>query len=252
MTVSFHKYGEGFFPFTGRLDERGDGKGKYFALNVPLRSGIRDHNYLRLFKAIMEPTIMKFRPTAIVLQCGADSLAGDRLGPFNLSIKAHGECVRFIKTYGLPLLVLGGGGYRQSSVARCWAYETGVLTGTYLPDQLPQNSYYEYYGPEHKLHPDLTSENHNIPDDNTPTIVERIRILTLEKLRYLDGAPSVQMQEIPPDLMGAKEDEERTFDEQLEEEIGASGAEYRRDSKLRDGDLLAEEVTRAGKTFRRF
>lgn len=28
-----------------------------------------------------------YRPGAIVLQCGADSLAGDRLGAFNLSIE---------------------------------------------------------------------------------------------------------------------------------------------------------------------
>jgi hypothetical protein len=28
-----------------------------------------------------------FRPGAIVLQCGADSLSGDKLGTFNLSMK---------------------------------------------------------------------------------------------------------------------------------------------------------------------
>lgn len=27
-----------------------------------------------------------YRPTAVVLQCGADSLAGDKLGCFNLSM----------------------------------------------------------------------------------------------------------------------------------------------------------------------
>jgi acetoin utilization deacetylase AcuC-like enzyme len=31
-----------------------------------------------------------YQPTAIVLQCGADSLANDRLGCFNLSTKGHG------------------------------------------------------------------------------------------------------------------------------------------------------------------
>lgn len=31
-----------------------------------------------------------YRPTAIVLQCGADSLANDRLGCFTLSTKGHG------------------------------------------------------------------------------------------------------------------------------------------------------------------
>jgi histone deacetylase HOS2 len=200
----------------------------------------------------MEPTIAKFRPSAIVLQCGADSLAGDRLGPFNLSIKAHGECVRFIKSFNLPLLVLGGGGYRQSSVARCWAYETGILTGTYLPDQLPETSYHAFFGPNYELHPDLESENPvEVRDDNTPTIVERLRILTLEKLRYLDGAPSVQMQEIPPDLMGFDKDEDRSWEEQLEQDYGAAGLEYREDSKQRDEDLLDAEHIRPGKIMRR-
>ena len=32
-------------------------------------------------------------------------------------------------TFGLPVLVLGGGGYRINNVARCWAYETGRILG---------------------------------------------------------------------------------------------------------------------------
>ena len=35
----------------------------------------------------------RFQPSAVVLQCGADSLHGDRLGPFNLTLKGHGEYV---------------------------------------------------------------------------------------------------------------------------------------------------------------
>jgi histone deacetylase 1/2 len=47
-------------------------------------------------------------------QCGADSLSGDRLGCFNLSLKGHGACVEFTRSFGVPLLVLGGGGYTVS------------------------------------------------------------------------------------------------------------------------------------------
>jgi Deacetylases, including yeast histone deacetylase and acetoin utilization protein len=52
--------------------------------------------------------MQKFKPEAIVLQCGSDSLSGDRLGCFNLSIKGHGEAVNFTKSFGVPLLLLGG------------------------------------------------------------------------------------------------------------------------------------------------
>lgn len=65
----------------------------------------------------------------ICCTAGADSLAGDKLGPFNLSMRCHGRCHAFMKSFGLPLLVLGGGGYKIKNVARCWAYETGVLLG---------------------------------------------------------------------------------------------------------------------------
>ncbi len=60
------------------------------------------------------------------MQCGADSLSGDRLGCFNLSIRGHGECVKLIKSYNLPLLICGGGGYTLRNVPRCWTYETSI------------------------------------------------------------------------------------------------------------------------------
>ena len=60
---------------------------------------------------------------------GADSLAGDRLGAFNLTMKGHADCQQFMLQFGVPMLVLGGGGYKINNVARCWAYETGRILG---------------------------------------------------------------------------------------------------------------------------
>jgi histone deacetylase 1/2 len=68
-----------------------------------------------------------FQPGAVVLQCGADSLTGDRLGCFNLSVRGHGECVKFVRSFNVPLLLLGGGGYTIRNVARCWCYEVRHL-----------------------------------------------------------------------------------------------------------------------------
>ena len=80
-------------------------------VNVPLRDGINDTSYHEVFKPVMDGIIKYYRPTAIVMQCGADSLGMDRLGVFNLSMKGHGEAVRHMKNYGLPIMFLGGGGY---------------------------------------------------------------------------------------------------------------------------------------------
>jgi histone deacetylase 1/2 len=34
-------------------------------------------------------------------------IIGDRLGCFNLSLKGHADCVEFVKSFNLPMLVLG-------------------------------------------------------------------------------------------------------------------------------------------------
>jgi len=109
MTVSFHKYGD-FFPGTGDIRDIGVKQGKYYSVNVPLQEGIDDQSYEQIFKPVMAKVMEMYRPTAIVLQCGADSLTGDRLGCFNLTLKGHAACVEYMKTFNVPMLVLGGGG----------------------------------------------------------------------------------------------------------------------------------------------
>jgi hypothetical protein len=76
-----------------------------------------------------------YQPEAIVMCCGADSLSGDRLGCFNLSLEGHSNCIEFLARFGVPMLLLGGGGYTMRNVARCWCYETGRMLGDDLDDQ---------------------------------------------------------------------------------------------------------------------
>jgi histone deacetylase 1/2 len=83
-------------------------------------------------KKVIKRIIDWYQPGAIVLQCGSDSLSGDRLGSFNLSMRGHAACVQYVKSFNLPLLLLGGGGYTVKSVSRTWAYETGLAAGVEL------------------------------------------------------------------------------------------------------------------------
>ena len=88
MTCSFHKFGE-FFPGTGALDDIGAGAGRGYSVNVPFREGITDRRFFAMFKSVIGKIIERFRPNAIVLQCGADSLCGDKIGCFNLTLNGH-------------------------------------------------------------------------------------------------------------------------------------------------------------------
>ena len=70
-----------------------------------------------------------FQPSAVVLQCGSDSLAGDRLGCFNLTMQGHAHCVQHLRKFDVPLMLLGGGGYTVKNAARAWTYETACALG---------------------------------------------------------------------------------------------------------------------------
>lgn len=82
-------------------------KGKHYSLNFPLRDGISDDNYksvfepvsavfcfvfvnerdLTTFRQVIQQVMESYDPSAIVLQCGTDSLSGDKLGCLNLSMR---------------------------------------------------------------------------------------------------------------------------------------------------------------------
>lgn len=126
MTCSFHRYGD-FFPHTGDWKDYGVAKGKGYAVNFPLHEGIDDESFVSIFRPVIGKIFERFAPEAVVLQCGADSISGDRLGCFNLSLKGHADCVEYVKSFNVPTLVLGGGGYTMRNVARCWTYETSVI-----------------------------------------------------------------------------------------------------------------------------
>lgn len=62
--------------FSGDLRDIGAGKGKYYAVNIPLRDGMDDESYESIFVPIISKVMETFQPSAVVLQCGADSLTG--------------------------------------------------------------------------------------------------------------------------------------------------------------------------------
>ncbi|EGV91766.1 Histone deacetylase 1 [Cricetulus griseus] len=105
------------------------------------------------------------------------------------------------------MLMLGGGGHTIHNVAQCWTYETAVAQDTEIPNELPYNDYFEYFGPDFKLH----FSPSNMTNQNTNEYLEKIKQKLFENLRMLPHAPGVQMQAIPEDAIpeeSGDEDEE--------------------------------------------
>ncbi|PLB37859.1 histone deacetylase HOS2 [Aspergillus candidus] len=221
LTVSFHKYDkDNFFPGTGARDSTGPSHplnpGAHHAINVPLHDGIDDDSYIQLFRDVVSSCVNVYQPGAIVLQCGADSLGCDRLGCFNLNVSAHGACVAYVKTFNLPMLVVGGGGYTPRNVSRAWAHETSILLDAqnlidpHIPDTV---KFRNHFGPDYSLFPPL-SEMRKLENKNPRSYLAGLYESVTEQLRYIKGAPSVQMSFIPPDILGLREDTEHEIEEE--------------------------------------
>lgn len=79
--------------------------------------------------------------------------------------------------------------YTIRNVSRCWTYETSVALGVEIANELPYNDYFEYFGPDFKLHISPS----NMSNQNTPEYLEKIKNRLFENLRMLPHAPGVQV-----------------------------------------------------------
>jgi acetoin utilization protein AcuC len=138
LTVSIHE--DGRWPNTGRLEDRagGGGGGGGGARNLPVPPGYNDSEARFLMTQAVLPLVARFRPQAILLQCGADALEEDPLARLSLSNNAYWSAVAMMMPLAPRLVLLGGGGYNPYTVGRCWAGIWATLNGLPIPDILPE------------------------------------------------------------------------------------------------------------------
>ena len=67
------------YPGTGMADERGEGAGEGFTLNVPLRPGGDDHTNRRVFEERILPAVRAYRPELVLVSAGFDAHLADPL-----------------------------------------------------------------------------------------------------------------------------------------------------------------------------
>ena len=95
----------------------------------------------------MPPLVEAFKPDVLVGQLGIDSYQTDPLTHLMLTSQGYTQAVTELANLGLPFVAMGGGGYDQGAVARCWSLAYGIMLGTEWPDRIPQ-TYTERYGME--------------------------------------------------------------------------------------------------------
>lgn len=154
-TCSFHQFEPGFFPGSGGADVRGEGRGVGFNVNVPLPRGTTGAAFVERFRSVLGQLAASFRPSAVVLVCGADALRSDPRGGLQLDASHVCACAEFLReaTAPAPLLLLGGGGYDFAATAKCW---TRVVAGLCQPpapvcSDVPEHLFFDRYGPSWRM-----------------------------------------------------------------------------------------------------
>ena len=75
---------ENLFPFTGHIDEIGNGTGKGFTINAPLPAASTIADYHAVFSEVFVPAIERFRPDCLIVSAGQDILFDDPLGGMSI------------------------------------------------------------------------------------------------------------------------------------------------------------------------
>jgi acetoin utilization protein AcuC len=131
--ADIHQDGRTLYPGTGAAGERGRGAAKGTKLNLPVPPGSDDRTFARVWPAVLEH-LDRFEPDFIVLQCGADSVAGDPIAQLGFSAAAHARAAADLAALADRLghgrvLALGGGGYNRANLAQAWCGVIESLAG---------------------------------------------------------------------------------------------------------------------------
>lgn len=86
-----------YYPGTGRAQERGEGRGAGYTLNVPMPAGMGDEEYLDVFNRVLRPALQAYRPEAVIISAGFDAHRDDPLAGMNLSTQGYVALSRVVK-----------------------------------------------------------------------------------------------------------------------------------------------------------
>ncbi len=116
LTTSVHADPNATAPFyAGHADERGDGAGSGFNLNIPLSMGSGDAPWLQAIDTALA-TIRTHSPGALVIPLGLDAHEHDPSQALRITTPAFAEAARRIRALGLPTLLVQEGGYLHTGL----------------------------------------------------------------------------------------------------------------------------------------
>ena len=109
--VSLHQWP--FYPGSGGPDDQAD-----TTLNVPLRAGSGDVEYLEAFDAVVAPAVSAFAPELVLVSAGFDAHVEDPLAEMRVTENGFRELARRCRALGDRVAAVLEGGYELDTLPR--------------------------------------------------------------------------------------------------------------------------------------
>jgi acetoin utilization deacetylase AcuC-like enzyme len=122
LCVSIHQFPG--FPGTGKLGEVGRGKGEGYTVNVPLRKGHGDGDFLCILHFLVRPLARAYQPEIILVPCGFDLWLHDRLAEMRVSAEGYGLMAALLADIAAEacngrIAFIMEGGYSAEGIREC-------------------------------------------------------------------------------------------------------------------------------------
>lgn len=132
LTISIHGHPSFAYPyFSGYTNEKGEGEGLGYNINIPLSENIGAMDYdVALLKAIK--AVKKFAPDYLIVLLGLDTAKGDPTGTWLLKSADFERNGSLIGSLKIPTLVVQEGGYNTRNIGiNSSAFFKGLWKGFY-------------------------------------------------------------------------------------------------------------------------
>ncbi len=123
LNISIHQDPVSFYPGTGFAEQIGEGDGAGYTVNVPMKHGAGDSDYVYVLEELVFPLARSFQPELIAISTGFDSHKDDFISGLQLTDQGYGFLTE--RMMGLAKEVCGGrvvveleGGYNLEAIAR--------------------------------------------------------------------------------------------------------------------------------------
>ena len=123
LFISIHEDPHTLYPYSGYKWEIGAGAGRGATLNLPMREGADDEDYLKVIAERVAPRLQSFRPQLLMISAGFDGHCDDPLADMNLTEKGFGAMTRMLaevadECCGGRIVSVLEGGYDMRALGR--------------------------------------------------------------------------------------------------------------------------------------